>query len=60
MSRCRIGMAYYLMQNFDAATAAFADSLAIAPQDDDMYIADVYWLVLLQLRVGTADEVQKR
>ena len=59
MSRYRIGMAHYLMRNFDAAAAAFADSLAIAPQDDDMYIADVYWLVLSQLRAGQADEGQK-
>ena len=48
-----------MLQNYDAATAAFAGSLAIAPQDDDMYIADVYWLVLSQLRAGQADEAQK-
>lgn len=36
-----------------------AYSLAIAPQDDDMYIADVYWLVLSQLRAEKADEAQK-
>ena len=58
-SRYRIGMAQYMLQNYDAATAAFAGSLAIVPQDDDMYIADVYWLVLSQLRVGQADEAQK-
>ena len=58
-SRYRIGMAQYMLQNYDAATAAFAGSLAIAPQDDDMYIADVYWLVLSQLRAGKADEAQK-
>ena len=59
MSRYRIGMAHYLMRNYDAAAAAFADSLAIAPQDDDMYIADVYWLVLSQLRAGKTDAAQK-
>ena len=59
MSRYRIGMAQYMLQNYAAATAAFAGSLAIAPQDDDMYIADVYWLVLSQLRAGKADEAQK-
>ena len=59
MSRYRIGMAQYMLQNYDAATAAFAGSLAIVPQDDDMYIADVYWLVLSQLRAGQADEAQK-
>ena len=58
-SRYRVGMAQYMLQNYDAATAAFAGSLAIAPQDDDMYIADVYWLVLSQLRAGKADEAQK-
>ena len=58
-SRYRIGMAQYMLQNYDAATAAFAGSLAIAPQDDDMYIADVYWLVLSQLRAGKTDEAQK-
>ena len=58
-SRYRIGMAQYMLQNYDAATAAFAGSLAIAPQDDDMYIADVYWLVLSQLRAEKADEAQK-
>ena len=58
-SRYRIGMAQYMLQNYDAATAAFAGSLAIVPQDDDMYIADVYWLVLSQLRAGQADEAQK-
>ena len=58
-SRYRVGMAQYMLQNYDAATAAFAGSLAIVPQDDDMYIADVYWLVLSQLRVGQADEAQK-
>ena len=52
-------MAQYMLQNYDAATAAFAGSLAIVPQDDDMYIADVYWLVLSQLRAGQADEAQK-
>ena len=59
MSRYRIGMAQYMLQNYDAATAAFAGSLAIAPQDDDMYIADVYWLVLSQLCAEKADEAQK-
>ena len=58
-SRYRIGMAQYMLQNYDVATAAFAGSLAIAPQDDDMYIADVYWLVLSQLRAEKADEAQK-
>ena len=58
-SRYRVGMAQYMLQNYDAATAAFAGSLAIVPQDDDMYIADVYWLVLLQLRAEKADEAQK-
>ena len=58
-SRYRIGMAQYMLQNYDAATAAFAGSLAIVPQDDDMYIADVYWLVLSQLRAGKAAEAQK-
>lgn len=52
-------MTHYLMRKYDGAIRAFADSLAIAPQDDDMYIADVYWLVLLQLRAGKADEAQK-
>ena len=59
MSRYRIGMAHYLMRKYDGAIRAFADSLAIAPQDDDMYIADVYWLVLSQLRAGKADAAQK-
>ena len=59
MSRYRIGMAQYMLQNYAAATAAFAGSLAIVPQDDDMYIADVYWLVLSQLRAGKTDEAQK-
>ena len=58
-SRYRVGMAQYMLQNYDAATAAFAGSLAIAPQDDDMYIADVYWLVLSQLCAEKADEAQK-
>ena len=58
-SRYRVGMAQYMLQNYDAATAAFAGSLAIVPQDDDMYIADVYWLVLSQLRAEKADEAQK-
>ena len=58
-SRYRIGMAQYMLQNYDAATATFAGSLAIAPQDDDMYIADVYWLVLSQLRAEKADKAQK-
>ena len=58
-SRYRIGMAQYMLQNYAAATAAFAGSLAIVPQDDDMYIADVYWLVLSQLRAEKADEAQK-
>lgn len=55
MSRYRIGMAHYMLDAYDAACEAFAGSLAIAPQDDDMYIADVYWLVLSQLRAGNAD-----
>ena len=59
MSRYRVGMAQYMLQNYDAATAAFAGSLAIAPQDDDMYIAALYWLVLSQLRAGKPDEAQK-
>lgn len=59
MSRYRIGMAHYLMGKYGDAICAFSDSLAIAPQDDDMYIADVYWLVLSQLRAGKADEAQK-
>lgn len=59
MSRYRIGMAHYLMWDFDTAIAAFAESLAIAPQDDDMYIAALYWLVLSQLRAGKTDEAQK-
>ena len=59
ISRYRIGMAHYLMRKYDGAIRAFADSLAIAPQDDDMYIADVYWLVLSQLRAEKADEAQK-
>ena len=58
-SRYRVGMVQYMLRNYDAATAAFAGSLAIVPQDDDMYIADVYWLVLSQLRAGQADEAQK-
>ena len=58
-SRYRIGMAHYLMRKYDDAIRAFADSLAIAPQDDDMYIADVYWLVLSQLCAEKADEAQK-
>ena len=52
-------MTHYLMRKYDGAIRAFADSLAIAPQDDDMYIADVYWLVLSQLRAEKADEAQK-
>ena len=59
MSRYRIGMAHYLMRKYDDAIRTFTDSLAIAPQDDDMYIADVYWLVLSQLRAEKADEAQK-
>lgn len=59
MSRYRVGMAHYLMGKYDDATRAFADSLAIAPQDDDMYIADVYWLVLSQLRAGKTEEAQQ-
>ena len=59
MSRYRIGMAHYLMGKYGDAICAFSDSLAIAPQDDDMYIADVYWLVLSQLCAGQADEAQK-
>ena len=58
-SRYRIGMAHYLMRKYDGAIRAFADSLAIAPQDDDMYIAALYWLVLSQLRAGKADAAQK-
>ena len=60
MSRYRIGMARYLMGQYSDAAAAFSDSLALAPQDDDMYIAALYWLVLSQLRAGKADEAQKR
>ena len=59
MSRYRIGMAHYLMGKYGDAIRAFSDSLAIAPQDDDMYIADIYWLVLSQLRAGKADAAQK-
>ena len=59
MSRYRIGMAHYLMGKYGDAICAFSDSLAIAPQNDDMYIADVYWLVLSQLRAGKADAAQK-
>ena len=59
MSRYRIGMAHYLMGNYGAAARAFSDSLAITPRDDDMYIADVYWLTLSQLRAGKADAAQK-
>ena len=59
MSRYRIGMAHYLMRDFETAIAAFSDSLAIAPQDDDMYIAALYWLVLAQLRAGKTDEARK-
>ena len=59
MSRYRVGMAQYMLQNYAAATAAFSDSLAIASQDDDMYIADVYWLVLSQLRAGEMAEAQR-
>mgnify|MGYP002521252493 CR=1 FL=1 len=59
MSRYRVGMAHYLMRKYDDAIGAFSDSLAITPQDDDMYIADVYWLVLSQLRAGKGDEAQK-
>ena len=58
-SRYRVGMAHYLMRKYDDAIRTFTDSLAIAPQDDDMYIADVYWLVLSQLRAEKADEAQK-
>ena len=58
-SRYRIGMAHYMMQNYEKAIAAFSGSLAIVPQDDDMYIADVYWLVFSQLRAGKVDEAQK-
>ena len=59
MSRYRVGMAQYLMRKYNNAIRAFADSLAIAPQDDDMYIADVYWLVLSQLRAGEMAEAQR-
>ena len=59
MSRYRIGMAHDLMGNYGAAARAFSDSLAITPRDDDMYIADVYWLTLSQLRAGKADAAQK-
>ena len=58
-SRYRVGMAHYLMRKYDDAIRTFTDSLAIAPQDDDMYIADVYWLVLSQLCAEKADEAQK-
>lgn len=54
-SRYRVGMAHYLMRKYDDAIRTFTDSLAIAPQNDDMYIADVYWLVLSQLRAEKAD-----
>ena len=57
-SRYRIGMAHYMMKNYETAIAAFSDSLAIAPQDDDMYIADVYWLALSQLRAGKTADAQ--
>ena len=33
MSRYRIGMAHYLMGQYDAAVSAFSKSLALAPQD---------------------------
>lgn len=59
MSRYRIGMAHYLMGRYGAAYSAFSESLAIAPEDDDMYIAALYWLVLSQLRAGKADAAQK-
>ena len=58
-SRYRIGMAHYMMQNYEKAIPAFSGSLAIAPQDDAMYIAALYWLVLSQLRAGKTDEAQK-
>ena len=58
-SRYRIGMAHYMMRKYEKAIAAFSGSLAIVPPDDDMYIADVYWLVLSQLRAEKADEAQK-
>ena len=58
-SRYRIGMAHYMMRNYEQAIAAFSNSLAIVPQDDDMYIADVYWLVLSQLRAGKPADAQE-
>ena len=58
-SRYRVGMAHYMMRKYEKAIAAFSGSLAIVPQDDDMYIADVYWLVLSQLRAGKSADAQK-
>lgn len=49
-SRYRIGMAHYMLREYDAAAAAFSDSLALVSRDDDMCVADIYWLVLSLLR----------
>lgn len=55
-------MAHYMPPNHEKAINVFPDSLAIVPQDDDisqMYIADVYWLVLAQLRAGKPAATQE-
>ena len=49
-SRYRIGMAHYMLREYEAAAAAFSDSLALVSRDDDMCVADIYWLVLSLLR----------
>lgn len=54
-SRYRIGMAHYMLGRYESAAAAFSDSLDIVPHDSDMYIADIYWLVLSCLRAGKAE-----
>lgn len=51
-SRYRIGMAHYMLREYDSAAAAFSDSLALVSRDDDMCVADIYWLVLSLLRAG--------
>ena len=51
-SRYRIGMAHYMLREYEAAAAAFSDSLLLVSRDDDMCIADIYWLVLSLLRTG--------
>ena len=51
-SRYRIGMAHYMLREYEAAAAAFSDSLALVSRDDDMCVADIYWLVLSLLRAG--------